>query len=418
MLSILDQAIVSGTSFLTAAIVGRLTSPDFLGLYYLILSIALIVSGIQEYAIAGPYIVYSKRRTGRELAEYAGSFWLQHLVLTALATVGLLVAIVLSTAVGKTNILPGLWALLATGPLLLLRDGIRRFAFANLNAKTAIPLDAVVAAVQLGGLALIGRFGLLSLFSVFAVMGLACGLASLGWYFLSPPFVEFRRQRFVGDWRHNWALGKWALRSYLIGCTTSPIMFWILTLAVGDAATGVFGACNTLVGVTSVVLVGVCNVLTPQAAQAFATGGTKDLLRILFRTAAFLVLATSAFCLFVMLTGDWLVVLVFGAGFHGTGAVLITLALNSVIVSLGAVVGNGLWAIDRLRLNFFADACGLSVMLIAAALLIFRFGALGAAFAVLAGSVVGGVVRAILFARSLEASVIQLNPVPEFPSPT
>ena len=36
LLSIFDQAIVSSTSFISAAIIGRLTTPDQLGLYYLV----------------------------------------------------------------------------------------------------------------------------------------------------------------------------------------------------------------------------------------------------------------------------------------------------------------------------------------------------------------------------------------------
>src|SRR5262245_51707925 len=77
-LSIFDQALVSGTSFLTAAIVGRLTTPDQLGLYYMVLSIVLTVSGIQEQLIGGPFMVLSKRRRGDDLVTYGGSNWLYH----------------------------------------------------------------------------------------------------------------------------------------------------------------------------------------------------------------------------------------------------------------------------------------------------------------------------------------------------
>src|SRR5215470_2024068 len=83
LLSIFDQAIFSGTSFLTAALIGRTTSPDQLGLYYLLLSIVLIISGVQEQLVAAPYVVYSKRRHGRELAEYAGSMWAHYLAATS-----------------------------------------------------------------------------------------------------------------------------------------------------------------------------------------------------------------------------------------------------------------------------------------------------------------------------------------------
>jgi O-antigen/teichoic acid export membrane protein len=401
MLSIFDQAIVSGTTFFTAAIVGRMTSPDELGLYYLVLTIVLVVSGIQDQIVAAPYSVYSKRRQGRELAEFGGSIWLHHGIVSLLTVAGLGVAILVCWAVGNTKIVPGLFALMIVGPLILLRGGIRRFAFANFHVFWAIALDAIVAAIQLGGLFLLGHFGSLSLFGIYAVMGGACGLACVAWYFLDPPRVRFIRQRFAPDWRHNWAFGKWALRSFLVGNTTSWVMLWIVSFAVGAAATGVLGACSTLIGITNVLLLGVDNVLTPHAAHSFATGGAKDLRRLLSITAAFLALALGAFCLIALLTGDWLVVLVFGLRYNGSGPILFTLALSALTNSLGMVVGNGLWAIDQPRANFIADVSCMVVMLVTAAFLIHPWGAFGAALAILAGTTTGCVIRTITFRSAL-----------------
>src|SRR3954465_13747528 len=92
LLSILDQAIFSGTSFITAVVIGRTTSPDSLGIFYLVLSVILIVSGVQDQVVASPYDVYSKRRHGRELVEFAGSIWAHHFAITAIAVLSLLIA--------------------------------------------------------------------------------------------------------------------------------------------------------------------------------------------------------------------------------------------------------------------------------------------------------------------------------------
>ena len=64
LLSIFDQAIFSGTSFLTAVLIGRATSPGQLGTYYLVLSIVLVISSVQDQLISAPYVIYSKRRQG------------------------------------------------------------------------------------------------------------------------------------------------------------------------------------------------------------------------------------------------------------------------------------------------------------------------------------------------------------------
>jgi len=133
LLSILDQAVFSGTSFITAVIIGRTTSPDSLGIFYLILSVILIASGVQDQVVASPYDVYSKRRHGRELVEFAGSIWAHHLAITAIATLGLLTAICTLWIAGKPHFIPLLTVLLATGPLMMLRQGIPALQLQTLN---------------------------------------------------------------------------------------------------------------------------------------------------------------------------------------------------------------------------------------------------------------------------------------------
>lgn len=401
VLAIFDQAIYSGTSFLSGVLVGRTTSPDQLGQYYLVLSIVLVISGMLEQLVAAPYIVYSKRRQGCELSEYAGSTWAHFLVGVTMSVIGLVAAIPIVSLAGFSSIVPGLWALSAFAPLLFLRQWVRRFTFANLELTSAVALDAAVAVMQLTALAVLGYFRLLSLYSIFAVMGGACGLACLGWYWLDWPPLRFKRTRFLADWRHNWGFGKWALQTFVLGNTTPQLMLWIVTTTIGTAATGIFGACSNLIGMTYVVLCGIDNLLTPQSAHAFTTGGVKELSRVLAMAGAFVAISMGAFCVLFLATGDWLVVLTFGPQYRGTGAILATLSISALMTGLSIVAGNGLWAIDEPRSNFFVDVSSMAITLLAAALLIHPFGALGAALASLAGSTTAAILRTITVLRNL-----------------
>lgn len=404
LLSIFDQAVVSGTAFLSAAIIGRTTSASQLGQYYIVLSIVMVILGIQDQLVTAPYIVYSKQRKGRELAEYAGSIWMHHLILTALIVVGLFIAIEIFEKASHSAIVPGLWALLGAVPFLMLRNGVRRYSYANLKVNQVIPLDIIVAVLQLGGLGALAYFDRLSLTRIYAVMGGACCLACVGWYLLDRPQVQLVRPRIATDWRVNWGFGRWALKSFLVGNLTPYATLWILTVSAGAAATGILGACTTIVGLTNVVLTGVANVLTAQAADAYVSGGAHELRRILMRAAALLGSLIGAFCLFVLLTGDLLTVLTFGTAFQGTGLILFALALSALMTSISTVVGNGLWAIDKPHLNFVADVCCLTLTLLGAAVLIAPLGALGAALAILAGTLTSAVVRTVTLFRQLKSS--------------
>ena len=229
---------------------------------------------------------------------------------------------------------------------------------------------------------------------------------------LDRPDVRFVPGRFLADWRHNWAFGKWTLRSYLVGNTTPQVMLWLLGLTAGEAAVGVLGACSTIVGMTYVLLNGVDNVLTPQATEAFHQNGVKGLRRFLLLAAGFLALTMGGFCLFVFATGDWLTVLVFGSHYQGSGGILSMLGLSALLSSIGIVAGNGLWVVDQPRSNFIADAACLLVTLSVAAILVVPFGAWGAAAATLAGALAAALARCLTLARFLAAIELDSDPPP------
>ena len=411
LLSIFDQALVSGTSFATVVIISRACSTAQLGIFYLTLTIILVLIGIQENVIAAPYTIFGARRRGNELAEYTGSMWVHHLILTVASVVSLLAILVASAAAGATEVVPGLWALVVFGPIVLLREGIRRFAFARLSPGSAIAIDATVSIVQLAGLLALGMLGLLSVVVVISVMGCAGAVACLGWYAWDRPQVRFVRGRFLSDWLHNWSFAKWSLTGYLVGSTTPYIMPWILNLAAGPTATGVLGACGTLIGISNILIVGSANFLTPKSAQAFAASGVSGLRRVLVVAGALFLLVLGTLCVAILATGDWLPVAIYGGKYGGCGAVLAILAASALATSVSVVAGNGLWALGQPRLNFLADGCTLIATLAASVCLVFPFGVVGAALATLVGTSTGAVVRIQTLRRAMASASIPRSSV-------
>src|SRR5262249_3510655 len=138
-LALVDQAVVSGTSFLTTVMIGRWGGAEELGVYSLGLS--LLVSGlcVQESLIALPYTICRHRALQGTPAEYAGSVLVHQGLLSALALIVLAAA---ATVLSLGGGLPGLagvaWALQWVLPFALLREFGRRFAFAHLRMAEAL----------------------------------------------------------------------------------------------------------------------------------------------------------------------------------------------------------------------------------------------------------------------------------------
>lgn len=400
--SVFDQAVVSGTSFITAVIIGRMCSREDLGMYALALSVARFVGGVQSELVCSPYVVYCVHRRGEALSAYMGSTMVHHLLLTTISVISLLgLAALLALGVGPAGLTAVIWGLVGALPFLLLRDYLRRLSLSHLRLGVVLAMDVSVAILQLGGLLLLGYWQLLNVSASYVVWGVACGLACLGWFWGSGERLRVVPNQVGTDWRLNWSFSRWSLAGFLVGTTTPYFMPWILAAAHGEAATGLLAACWTLVNCVSTYVTGITNVVTPRAVGAFAQKGAEGLRVVLRRTAILFILTVGAFCLFIFASGDLPVCLLYGDKYSGCGLILALLALNALANSLSVTVGIGIWALGRPKANFLADVCALVVTWATLLGAIGPLGATGAALALVAGAVSGAVVRAATLQRLL-----------------
>ncbi|MEQ1911191.1 MAG: lipopolysaccharide biosynthesis protein [Vicinamibacterales bacterium] len=395
-LSLLDQIVNSGTSFATSVVIGRLGSRtefrrEELGIYFLGLSLVLFVRGLQSESILSSYTIFFHRRSGPSLDAYRGSKLVHHLVISALFTIGLVVfALWRANAAGLTDVL---WILAGAAPFLLLREYLRQLSFAHLRLTAALVLDTSVSVLQVGGLLLLAWFHVLTAGTAFTVMGVSCALVCLGWFLCAKQPVRIVSADIVSDWRTDWPFARWSLASYLVGCSTPYVMPWLILRAHGVVATGALAACAQLANITSLYVLGVTNVLLPQAATALAQDGLDGLRGVLRHTAWLVIGPLAPFCLLVFLTGDLAVVFVYGPAFVGTGLVLTLLTTAVLLNGLGSVAGNGLYAMQRPHSNLVADLCVLLVTVALSLWLLPPLGVTGAAIATLGGVTAGVVAR-------------------------
>ena len=118
-------------------------------MYYLTMTIVYVAIGIQECTISNPFAILAPPRDGRELAEFTATTWVRYVAWNALCLLSLAIAFTAVSLQQNAHLSMGLAALLFALPLLLLRESIRRFAFARLRLTTAVFVDATSSAVQL-----------------------------------------------------------------------------------------------------------------------------------------------------------------------------------------------------------------------------------------------------------------------------
>lgn len=400
VLALVDQFVVSGTNFCTTVIVGRAAGADELGVYALAFALVALVVCAQESLILTPYTIYCHRDHGRGRARYAGSVLMHYAMLAGLVTICLVLGGAGMLAGTGSLRLAGLaWVLAAVVPFALLRDFVRRLAFAHLQIATALVLDLAVAVLQIGGLAGLAVGGGLRADTAYVVMGASCAVPAVAWFISARPGLVVRREQVFGDLRKNWGLGRWIFAALMALMLRLSMVPWLLALILGTRATGVFAACMSVVLFGNPVIQGISNVLGPRAALAFAEGGGIEVRRVVRRATLLLTLAMGLFCGVIILFGGEIIALLYGAEYADYQAIVTVLAIALLIRAVGMAAYNGLRAVERPDVNFKANLLGLATTVALCVWLLGTWGVVGAACGLVAGDLAGAAFRWAVFLR-------------------
>jgi O-antigen/teichoic acid export membrane protein len=374
-------------------------------------TLLVLITSIQMALITIPYTIYGNRLAGESRRQYAGSTLVHHALLGLLAVAGLLIAsAVCSLTPQAAELTPVIWTLAGMIPFLLLREFVRRFAFAHLRAMVAAMLDAAVAVMQISGMLCLAWLDRLSAVSGYAVMGLACAVAAGAAMRLMKNEFVVRRQQVLPELKQNWRLGRWIFASQMTSVVQSYSVHWLLALMLGTAATGVFAACMTVLLVANPFIMGIGNVLEPMAARALTDGGGAELSRVVWKTTLFLCSVMAVYCGIAVFAGEIVIAWLYhGPQYGDQGAAIAALALGVFVGCFDIAACHGLRVIERPDVSFKGSLLALVVTLVMALLLVRPWGVLGGACALIAGNAAAAILRCTAFCRLVVAERWQLS---------
>ena len=402
VISLIDQAIVSGASFVSTIFVARWTVPSQLGIYSIGISLLVASLTIQEALISLPYTIQRHRTVGTPAESAGGSLMQSGLLAAVVVLVLAATGVGLSAGGAEPDLAKMVLALATIVPFALLREFFRRFAFAHLRVAQAALLDAAVASVQLGLLYWFGRNGWMSSATACLVLGIACLPAVAIWIYLSRHDIALLPARLGGAIRKSWSLGKWLFGSQVALLVQGYAAIWLLAWIAGAATTGVYAACLSVVSIANPLILGIGNVLTPSAVLAFKDGGGGKLWRQSVQDAVLLGLAMLVFCAAITVAGETvLLTLYHGAAFEGRKQVLVALAAALLANSLGMPATNALASMECTREIFYTVSGAAILTMLLVWHLTSAWGMVGAAYGVLLGNTVAATARWTAFSMVL-----------------
>ncbi len=409
LLSLIDQGLVSGTRFATTLIVGRACGKAAFGHYSLAMSALILAICVLESFVLFPYTIGWAKRKAEELGGYRANLFV-------MAGAWALISIPMAAVYGmfqKNSAVDAsmgivFLALAVVIPFCMLREIVRKLAFAHRNMGLAVLVDGLFAFSQLAALGILFWNEWLSPQAALFINGGACFLAACAWFCFSRAKVKREAGSFSKDLRLHWSVGRFVMVSQVLAAMNWYSVHWMLHFMKGSEVTGVYAAAMTIVFLSNPLMLAVMNILGPRAAIAFHESGTQALKRVINRIALFAIFAMLAMGIVFTLAGDWLVGLFFSELDTPPVNVLIgILSLCFVFWGAGGVFETGLFVLGRNRVNVVSNAIRLGVTTVLLYPLIARFGMSGGAIALLLGTMITTLVQGGIFYR-----VLRLEPLP------
>jgi O-antigen/teichoic acid export membrane protein len=386
-----DQALASGTNFLTMVILARALSKSDLGAYVLVFAGLQLVLTFQGSLISQPHNVIGVRYQGEDYKTYSTSCLFMQLVLVALTVAVFLILGSIFMALGLS-----VWVLLfcmaLAAPSWKIQDFFRRIMYTEGRAGAAFANDLISYGSQAFLIIMLFEMGRLTSANAIIVLGLTSLLATLvALVQLKNTFNWRVERRFI---RENWLFGRWLLGSAATGWVNTQAYRYMIALLLGSAATGTLAAVEIILRPIGIVVTTLDTMLpTFWARQMMGAAGSSGghfnrsrFLLPLVATAPFVVL----YALIVPLLGDRILDVLYN-GTYENQKLLITLIAFQQLISFGnSFLGSMLRVLDATSTMFLTSiiACTLTLTL----------GWLWIGIFSIEGAVIGGMINSFIFA--------------------
>jgi O-antigen/teichoic acid export membrane protein len=382
VLILTDQAIVSGTNFLTTLILGRVCLPEQLGIYSNVFMLFLVLSALPNALAWMPYTSFSPHMSKEARSGYAGNVTAVTVGICFAASVGMVIASIVAGTTGKSADVAQVLAFFAVASaFMLLREHSRRISLAGMDMGRLLAVDSIAAAIQVGGLAILLRAGILSAASVYAAIAISGCVAFAFWLYSMRGQIGIKKRLLRPDIVKNWRFGRWILASSVVATLGNAAFTWMLMALHGPKAAGLFAAALSIVFFANPFLIGVRNLFAPLTAQVYASGGALALQRLVARSSLGLVLLLSPFVLIVTYWGGFFIEALFGSEYSGQGPVLVGICLSLLADTATIPMSFALTAIDRAQYMLGVSVVKLVVTATVGAWLVYRYGPTGAGYA-------------------------------------
>lgn len=381
-LTILDQAIVSISNFLTGVFVAHAVTAEDFGVYSLLFIALGMLGGVQNALITGPLKVLGVRAQGVHAVGYfTAQFYLQ-LLLSGVLALGAALVFLLSMSMDIEAVLAFALCLL----LFQLQELARITNLTKFSLRNLLLLDSFTHGFRLGLLFLLSTQGLLTSTSVFWAIALSCAIGTTIYgrrHIKALPALPLNKVA-----AENWGYGRWVLLETIAYTASTQAYFYFTALWVDGRTAGALNAVVSLLNIVNVLQVGVMSFAIPKARQKLIEYGYEVWKRWLLRVGVIVTGLTGLVVSLVVLFAEPLLSSLYTPFFAGYAFLVPILALSYILTALNTTLSAVFLTARLPHVGLLGKAISAALTLSFAYPVIQHWGVKGAAFGLLATSAI------------------------------
>jgi O-antigen/teichoic acid export membrane protein len=354
----LDQAVVSGTNFITALILARVLGIVEFGVYSLFFIILIFILSVHHSLFGAPMFVIAPKISGQHN---------QRSYLFTLNSIQIFFCLILAILVGLAGIaLSTLESLNFDTSILIpfgicvffspIQEWLRRFFLVLGETSKALYVDVTRCLLQTGGILGLVYFDSISVWSTYV----AIAFSSICTYFLFIVLYKVRMDfsQVSSVWCKNWKQGRFLLPVNVMEWINSQGYIILASFVLGPLAAGAIKAAMNVMGPLNILYQAVENIYPVEGARHLKATGRKGMItyfkKMSFRSLFYFVLP----CLVMGLFAKQIMVLLYGEAFSSYYMLVVFHLISLILCYYYKILSSLLRVLDLTHAIFIAMIFG------------------------------------------------------------
>lgn len=377
-LVLFDQAVLSGTNFITGILLARFLGIQTYGLFALLWMIVLFALSFSQAFITRPMLSLGVQMEAGNKRDYFSYLHAIQLIFSFLALIFSFFVLTIFVSFSwyelpSDGLIFKVPVLLA---LFLIYDFYRKYFFVSELLKWPILIDGLLALFQLSGICILNFLEVLSLENVLLLLIIVHAIVNLVCFLkIAPPVFSKNGLKSVA--LKHYSFGKWLIGTAFLQWLCGN--FFIIAGAgiLGAAAVGAIRIAQNVIGLTHVIFLAMENIVPVYAARQFKNGGIKSLYNFLRKLSLQSGVAIMVILILLAVFAPVIFKFLYGEAFVSFSYILVGFCIIYLMVFIGHPLRFALCTLENTKPIFIGYLLGAIFSLIAANLMIKNWGMFG-----------------------------------------